>query len=240
MSLLAGLATSIGGLLVILMGKVSRSILNFIIGVVAGMMLAISFMSLVFKAMELAGLSLTAAGFALGSIMLLVIDFLVPHIHLTGLAENMPISDRYVRKGVVTSLGIGLHNIPEGIAVASSFSIDPKLGALVALVIGAHNIPEGVVTAIPLRQGGLSNLKTFFITLLSGLTEPAAAAATLLLLQEVSHTTLAISSAFAAGAMVYITIDELIPEAYAHGQGHSAILGLTMGVLVALFLMSLL
>jgi zinc transporter ZupT len=95
-----------------------------------------------------------------------------------------------------------MHNMPEGLAVASGFMVDLSLGALVAFLIGA-------------------------------------VAAALLLLQDVGHMTLAFSSALAAGAMVYITIDELIPEIYVHGEGHAAILGITSGVIAALALMSL-
>jgi ZIP family zinc transporter len=85
----------------------------------------------------------------------------------------------------------------------------------------------------------LSRIKTFLITLLSGLTEPAAAAVVLVLLQDVERSTLAFSSAFAAGAMVYITVDELIPEVYRHGEGHAAVTGVTFSVLAALLLMSI-
>ena len=85
----------------------------------------------------------------------------------------------------------------------------------------------------------MSRLRTLLTTLLSGLTEPATAAIALLVLQDVSTGILSLSSAFAAGAMVYIAADELIPEAHAHGKGHAAVLGLTVGVLAAFFLMSL-
>jgi len=239
LSLLAGLGTGVGGLIVLVMGKMSRKTLDFILGIVSGMMLAVSFLSLTSKAMALAGVSFTSLGFATGSIVLLIVDFAAPHVHPSGLAEGAAASPDKLRKGLVISLGIAIHNMPEGLAVASGFMVDPSLGVLIALVIGAHNVPEGIVTAIPLREGGLGISKTFVITLLSGLAEPAAAAVALLLLQDVGQMTLAFSSAFAAGAMVYITVDELIPEVYAHGEGHAAILGITSGVIAALVLMSL-
>ena len=128
--------------------------------------------------------------------------------------------------------------MPEGLAVASGFSADVSLGILIALVIGAHNVPEGMITAIPLREAGTSRLRILLITVLAGLTEPATAIVALLLLQEVGYQALALSSAFAAGAMVYITVDELIPEVYAHGEGHAAVMGITFGVLVSLILMT--
>jgi ZIP family zinc transporter len=129
------------------------------------MMLAVSFLSLTSKAIALAGASLTSLGFATGSIVLLIVDFAAPHVHPSGLAEGAVASPDKLRKGLVISLGIAIHNMPEGLAVASGFMVDPSLGAL---VIGAHNVPEGIVTAIPLREAGLGMSKTFVITLLSG------------------------------------------------------------------------
>jgi ZIP family zinc transporter len=239
LSLFAGLATGVGGLIVLLIGDVSRKVINFVLGAVSGMMLAVSFVSLTPMAMELAGLNFASIGFALGSVTLLVADLAAPHMNISGRLDGVAVDPNKLRKGLVIALGIAIHNIPEGLAVASGFSVNPNLGLLVALVIGAHNIPEGVITAIPLREGGMSRLRTLFMTLLSGLTEPAAAAVALLVLQDVNIGVLALSSAFAAGAMVYIAADELIPEAHAHGKGHAAVLGLTIGVLAAFFLMSL-
>jgi ZIP family zinc transporter len=239
LSLLAGLGTGAGGLIVLVMRKVSRKTLDFILGIVSGMMLAVSFLSLTSHAMELAGVTFTSLGFAAGSIVLLVVDFAAPHVHPSGIGEGAAASPDKLRKGLVVSLGIAIHNMPEGLAVASGFMVDPSLAALVAMVIGAHNVPEGIVSAIPLREGGLRMFKTFVITLVSGLAEPAAAAVALLLLQDVGHMTLAFSLALAAGAMAYITVDELIPEIYTHGEGHAAILGITSGVIAALAMMSL-
>jgi len=239
LSLLAGLATGLGGLIVLLIQKPSRRTLDLILGLVSGMMMTIAFVSLIPHAMELAGMSLTSLGFAAGSILLLIVDRGAPHANITGLLDGARGSPDKLQKGLVTSIGIAMHNVPEGLAVASSFTIEPSLGLLVALVVGAHNIPEGLVSAIPLRQAGVRGSKILLITLLSGLAEPAAAALALFLLQEVSHSLLAFWSAFAAGAMIYITVDELIPEIDRRGGGHAAVLGITSGVLAALLLMSL-
>jgi ZIP family zinc transporter len=136
--------------------------------------LAVSFLSLTSEAMELAGVSFTSLGFAIGSIVLLIVDFAAPHVHPSGLVEGAAASPDKLRKGLVISLGIAIHNMPEGLAVASGFMVDPSLGALVALVIGAHNVPEGIVTAIPLREAGFGMFNTFVITLLSGPAESQA------------------------------------------------------------------
>ena len=239
LSLFAGLATGVGGLVVCLIGDMSKKAINFALGAVSGMMLAVSFVSLTPKAIELSGLSFASIGFALGSVTLLIADLAAPHMNISGRLDGVTVDPNKLRKGLVIALGIAIHNMPEGLAVASGFSINPSLGVLLALVIGAHNVPEGVITAIPLREGGMSRLRTLLITLFSGLTEPATAVVALLVLMDVSTGVLALSSAFAAGAMVYIAADELIPEAHAYGKGHAAVLGLTIGVLAALFLMSL-
>jgi len=236
LSLFAGLATGIGGLVILLVGRLSRRILDFIMGIASGMMLTVSFTSLIHKAMDLAGLSFTSLGFALGSILLLVVDFTAPHANIGGLLDRA--TPDKLRRGLVIAVGIAIHNMPEGFAVASGFSADVSLGILIALVIGAHNVPEGMITAIPLREAGASRPRILLITLLAGLTEPATAIIALLLLQKVGYQALALSSAFAAGAMVYITVDELIPEVYAHGEGHAAVMGITFGVLASLILMT--
>jgi len=138
--------------------------------------------------------------------------------------------------GPLKSREVSCQNI---LKISSVRALLLQRGHLLALVIGAHNVPEGVITAIPLREGGMSRLRTLLITLLSGLTEPATAVVALLVLRDVSTGIFSLSSAFAAGAMVYIGTDELIPEAHAHVKSHAAVLGLTIGVLAAFFLMSL-
>ncbi len=237
LSLTAGLATGIGGLLSIFIKPEHRRIIAIILGIVAGMMLAVSFISLIVESIENSGITLTSIGFTLGMVILLIVDSIIPHVHITLKCEG--ISEEKIMKGLVIAIGISLHNIPEGLAVASSYIVKPSLGIIVALVIGIHNIPEGLITAIPLREAGVNIMRILLLTLFSGLSEPLAALITLLILREVSLEILSLASSFAAGAMLYIVIDELIPEAYTHKENaHPFIIGNIIGVIIALLIIN--
>jgi len=240
LSILAGLATGIGGLLITVFGRVNRKLLNFATGVASGMMLAVSFLSLLADALEIANVTVVTLGFSVGFLVLFLLDITIPHIHITLKGEGIKVNKELFKRSMVIVLGVAMHNIPEGMAVALTYTHKETLGFLVALTIGIHNIPEGVVTAIPLTEMGLNKLKVFLITLLSGLTEPLFAFLTFLLFSEVQLTILGFNSAFAAAAMIYITIDELIPEAYKTGHEHSVSLGLIFGIILSLYLLKIL
>ena len=240
LSVLAGLATGVGGLLITVFGKVDKKILSFATGVASGMMLAVSFLSLLADALELVSLMTVILGFLIGFFVLFILDIMIPHIHITLRGEGVVVDKELLRRSAVIALGVAMHNIPEGMAVALTYTHKESLGILVALTIGIHNVPEGAITAIPLTEMGFSKLKVFLITLLSGITEPLFAFLTFLLFSGAKLAVLGFNSAFAAAAMIYITVDELIPEAYSTGHGHSVSLGLIFGIVLSLYLLRLL
>lgn len=240
LSILAGLTTGIGGLLITIFGRVSKKVLSFATGIASGMMLAVSFLSLLGDALELVDLMTVILGFLTGFFVLFILDIVIPHIHITLKREGAIVNKDLLRKGAVIILGVAMHNIPEGMAVALTYTHKESLGILVALTIGIHNVPEGAIMAIPLTEMRFNKLKVFLITLLSGITEPLFAFLTFLLFSEAGLTVLGFNSAFAAAAMVYITVDELIPEAYSMGHSHSVSLGLIFGIILSLYLLRLL
>ncbi|MBN1628121.1 MAG: ZIP family metal transporter [Thermoleophilia bacterium] len=218
------LMTGVGAAFVFGMRSINRRMVNLMLGFAAGVMIAASVWSLLIPAMDLAeadGLPRwmpALVGFALGGLFLFAVDRVLPHLH------PGPSSD--YREGIKTSwsrstLLVGaltLHNIPEGLAVGVAFGAAAQEGgttlaaaAALALGIGIQNVPEGTAVSVPLRGAGMSRLKSFVYGVLSGAVEPVAAvvgAAAVALSRPILPYVLA----FAAGAMIYVVVEEVIPE----------------------------
>lgn len=237
LSLLAGLATGLGGLIV-LIKKPSKRLMNFLLGLAAGVMITLAFLELMAEAINLAGLTLAAIGFLAGSICLLLLDSLFPHKHF-GTKENGLVDVKLLKYSTLIAAGIALHNFPEGIALGSSYAYLPKLGLTVAVAMAIHNIPEGMAIAIPARLSGLSKLSAFRLALLSGLAEPAGALVSVLLL-DIFGGFVPFGLAFAAGIMVFITLDEIVPAASQNGHEHMTSSGIIAGSLLTFVLLGIL
>ena len=218
--------TALGAAGVFLSKEVNRKLLDGMLGFAAGVMIAASFWSLLQPSIEMSvALGLPAymppaIGFLMGGVVLWGIDRLLPHLHI-GLpltsAEGIKTS---WHRSVLLVLAITLHNIPEGMAVGVAFGAAAAgipgatvAGAVaLALGIGLQNFPEGLAVAAPLRREGLSRFKSFWYGQLSGLVEPLGAvigAAAVITMRQIQPYALA----FAAGAMIFVVIEELIPEA---------------------------
>ncbi len=231
-------ATALGAAGVFLARDVDRRMLDAALGFAAGVMLAASFFSLLLPALDLAeGGPLprwvpATVGFVAGGVFLWALDHLLPHLHLGGPAAEGPRS-RLPRTTLLV-LALTLHNIPEGVAVGVGFGAVGHDGASVAgaaalaLGIGVQDIPEGLALALPLRREGMSTLRAFWYGQLSGFVEPLGAlvgAGAVAL----STSLLPYALGFAAGAMVYVVIEELIPEAQAHGDTDLPTVGAMVG-----------
>lgn len=238
LSLLAGLSTSIGSIIIVIAGKPREKFLDFSMGLASGVMLTVAFQNLIDKALGIgAGYHTVAAGFAIGAVSIMVLDAKIPHIF--SFKEYDSVNERLVKTGILVAVGITLHNVPEGLAVVASYAYLPKLGYLVALAIALHNIPEGLATATPLYAAGMRKRKILIITFLSGLAEPIGALIGSVMLISPSQFALSLMLACAAGVMVYVTADELIPTAHAHGHEHEVAVGLIVGLTLILLLTSL-
>lgn len=235
LSLLAGLSTSVGGIIVVLAGKPRQRFLDFSMGLAAGVMLTVSFLNLIGRALNMnVGHTIVAVGFVVGAAAIMVLDAKIPHVF--SFQEYGPVKGRLVKTGMLMAIGVTLHNVPEGLVVAASYAYLPKLGYLVALAIAFHNVPEGIATAAPLYAAGTSKERVFAITLLSGLAEPLGALIGSLILTDASQLVLALMLACAAGVMTYVVADELIPTAHAHGHEHAVAIGLIAGFTLMLLL----
>ena len=238
LSIIAGSATGLGGLIVLRFGEISNRKLGFLMGFAGGVMLVVSFVELYAEAaLELSPWQVTLA-FALGTICMMAIDLTLPHIEF-GLWEE-GVNDRELfNSGLVIAIGMSIHNLPEGIVVSAGYSHVPELGILVAIMICLHNIPEGIATVSPLIQSGVDKWRAVGLATLSGLVEAVGALIGVLIITSVGVNIVGWGLGFAAGVMTYITIDELIPIAHEYcslDQKHMVSSGLLIGMIFAMIL----
>ena len=212
-STLAGVSTVLGAIIVLILGRPGRRTLSVLLGFAAGIMLAISAFELIPEALEFSTLPLAAAGFIFGGIVMWIIDRIIPHLHLMSDAEDTNL----VRTGYLVVLGIALHNLPEGLAIGAGLEASPELSLFIAISIGLHNIPEGMATTGPLKAGGLTTGAILLLNLLAGLMTPLGTILGLIFF-GLTAGLIGAGLAFAGGAMIYIAINELIPEAQKTSQ----------------------
>jgi ZIP family zinc transporter len=243
------LMTALGAAVVFAVRGVERRLLDTMLGFAAGVMIAASYWALLAPAIEMSegtGLPVwlpAAVGFLLGAGVLRMIDLVLPHLHLGLPIEEAEGVSTSWRRSTLLILAITLHNIPEGLAVGVAFgaaasAIEPAVTAsaiALALGLGIQNLPEGLAISMPLRREGLSRFKAFWYGQLSGLVEPAAgvagAAAVL-----VSRSLMPYALGFAAGAMIFVVIEEVIPESQSGGHGDLATAGAIIGFVVMMIL----
>jgi ZIP family zinc transporter len=246
------LLTALGAAVVFVGRDMPRAVLDAMLGFAAGVMIAASFWSLLAPSIELAEASGSpawlpaAVGFLLGAGVLRLADQLLPHLH--------PLAPASAREGVSTTwqrttllvLAITLHNIPEGLAVGVAFggaalALGPEGGATLAAAIalaigiGLQNFPEGVAVAMPLRREGVSRTRAFWYGQLSAVVEPVAAAIGALTVLA-AQALLPYALSFAAGAMIYVVVEELIPEAHAGGRADLATSATVFGFTIMMIL----
>ncbi|NYE58032.1 ZIP family metal transporter [Carboxydothermus ferrireducens] len=228
-SLLTGLATGLGSFLLLFKKEFPKSTIGVLLGFAAGIMLAASFFSLLLPALETGGIFLTALGFLTGSLFVYFLDRLIPHFHPASGTEG-PKSD--LNKIWLFILAITIHNFPEGMAVGIGFLEKDITKALsLALGIGLQNIPEGLSVAVSLVGFSFSTWKIIGITFLTGLAEPVGGVIGAFL-GSLSGSILPFALSLAAGAMIYVISDEIIPETHAKGGESLATFGVIFGFLL--------
>ncbi len=241
--------TALGAALVFFFKSINKVVLNSMLGFASGVMIAASFWSLLKPAIDMAAsmgqnpIMPALIGFLSGGAFLLIVDRILPHLH-NGLAVSQAEGIKTSwQRSILLVLAITLHNIPEGLAVGVAFGAlglagsPATFGASVALAIGIgiQNFPEGAAVSIPLRREGMSRGKSFFYGQVSGIVEPIAAVLGALLVVSVQPI-LPYALAFAAGAMIYVVVEELIPESQQHGHSDFSTIGAMLGFAVMMFL----
>ena len=241
--------TTLGASMVFFFKTINKKVLNSMLGFAAGVMIAASFWSLLKPSIEMAEESgITSwmpalVGFLSGGAFLLMVDKILPHLHL-GLsidkAEGIKTS---WQRSILLVLAITLHNIPEGLAVGVAFGAlanNPDAGMLAGAValtigIGLQNFPEGAAVSIPLRREGLSRLKAFNYGQLSGVVEPIAGVIGAYLVLTITPL-LPYALSFAAGAMIFVVVEELIPESQTGNETDLSTIGAMFGFATMMFL----
>jgi ZIP family zinc transporter len=228
-----GLATAIGGLALLLVRRPSDRVLDALLGFTAGVMLAATAFSLLVPALDIGSVWEVLAGFGLGSLVLIVLDRAIPHVHAR-FAEPGHTLDPRRRQALLLVSALTIHNVPEGLAVGVAFAAGgPELGVPIALAIGIQNIPEGFAAGAPLAVE--SPLVAAGVAAATGLVEPPAALAAFAAF-EVAGSLLPLGLGFAAGAMLYVVADELIPESHARGNERLASTALLGGFALMMLL----
>jgi len=229
-SLLAGLATLVGCLIVISFGKPGPKLLAWMLGLAAGIMLTVVIIDLIPSSYTYSSFGITLLGFILGNLLLFVLDIFISWLPPVQKLLETRKSGYFLKMGYLIAIGIALHDLPEGIAIAVGYSATTRLGLIIALAIGLHNIPEGMATAAPLKMAGMSNFKIIaIITFVSFITPIGAYLGYILV--SISQSLIGLLLALAGGAMTYIVKKELWPESHRRHPNYAR-LGAFCGILI--------
>jgi ZIP family zinc transporter len=234
--------TALGAAAVFLKREPSRPALDTALGAAAGVMIAASFWSLLAPALQLAregplpAFVPVSIGFLVGGLGLFAVDKILPHVHPRLATEQAEGIHTTWRRQTLLVLAITLHNIPEGLAVGVAFAAaaagfpEATMGGAVALTLGMgfQNVPEGTAVSFPLRREGVSPVRSFWYGQLSGIVEPIAAVIGAVVVLQ-TRGILPYALAFAAGAMIFVVVEELIPEAQRTGDTDAPTIGALLG-----------
>ena len=244
------LGTLLGAAMVYFVRGTLHTVLHkLLLGFASGVMVAASIWSLILPSMEMSAAAgnsewiPAAVGFVLGILFLLLLDTLIPHLHIGSSKPEGLAQKKQWKRSTMLAVAVTLHNIPEGMAVgvilasamAESSAIPMSAAWALAIGIAIQNFPEGAILSMPLHAEGMSKNRSFAIGALSGIVEPIASILTILLISFVAPI-LPYLLAFAAGAMMYVVVEELIPEAQAEPHSNIPTLGFTAGFILMMIL----
>ena len=240
------LGTLLGsGTVFLLKNKINIKVQKLLLGFASGVMIAAAVWSLLIPSIEMSegkySYMPASIGFLLGIVFLLVLDSVIPHMHLD--KEKPEGVKTKLKKSTMLVLAVTLHNVPEGMAVGVVFAgmlsgnVEISVAAAIALSIGIaiQNFPEGAIISMPLKSEGISKTKAFLYGMLSGIVEPISAVITILLTSFVVPI-LPYLLSFAAGAMMYVVVEELIPESQEGEHSNIGTIGVAIGFVVMMIL----
>lgn len=228
------IGTTIGGIIGIFSKSNSNKFLSFILAFASGLMLAVVSFDLIPESIEISSIYVTVIGIVLGIVTMIFCDNLVQK-RFNAKSVNSKKAG-LLKTGIVVSIGLALHNIPEGLAIGSGFDASTSLGYSLAIAIALHDVPEGLSMAIPMKNGGMKGWKVMTYVILSGIATGIGALIGAIV-GNISEKVIAMCLAFAAGAMMYIVSGELIPESNKLYQGRMTAVGNMLGFILGLFAM---
>lgn len=233
LALTAGLFTSIGSLVPFLIRDLKRSYLQFSLGLSAGVMIYVSLVEILTGAIRTAGVLVANVCFFGGIVLVMLLDFLIPHNYIEEHIEKNGFDKKTMRAGILIATGLAIHNVPEGLAVFVSSMANTRLGLSLAVAIALHNIPEGIAVAMPIYYATGSRKKAFWFSFLSGIAEPVGAVIGMVALAPfLTPIVLSCCLAVVAGIMVFISFDELLPLSCEDKGSHITIMGVMTGMLI--------
>lgn len=230
------IGTTIGGIIGCSLKSQSNKFLSFILSFAAGLMMAVICFDLIPEALGLSQITEVIIGIVLGIIVMIFCDLIVDKIFSKKPILNQntnKVSNNLLKTGIIVSIGLAIHNIPEGLAIGSGFEASLKLGFSLAIAICFHDIPEGISMALPMKNGGMKAYKIMFYVILSGIATGVGALIGSIV-GKISEQIIAIALSFAAGAMLYIVSGELIPESNSLYKGRISALGNVIGFIIGI------
>ena len=230
------IGTTIGGIIGCSLKSQSNKFLSFILSFAAGLMMAVICFDLIPEALGLSQITEVIIGIVLGIIVMIFCDLIVDKIFSKKPILNQntnKVSNNLLKTGIIVSIGLAIHNIPEGLAIGSGFEASLKLGFSLAIAICFHDIPEGISMALPMKNGGMKAYKIMFYVILSGIATGVGALIGSIV-GKISEQIIAIALSFAAGAMLYIVSGELIPESNSLYKGRISALGNMIGLIIGI------
>lgn len=235
LTLIAGLSTVAGSMIFFSHKFKKKEYIGFFLGLSAGVMIYLSFIELLPYSIKNIGFLQSDIFFFIGIVIMSILDFFLPHNYLEKrmISKGKIFDKKLLSTGFVVTFGLIIHNIPEGMAVFLSSFTNMKLGIILAIAIAIHNIPEGIAVAAPIYHATLNKNKAIKYAFISGMAEPFGAIISYFLLKPYLHQNiLSYIFAIVAGIMIYISFDELLPVCFRDDQGHKAIMGILVGMMI--------
>lgn len=230
------IGTTIGGIIGCSLKRHSNKFLSFILSFAAGLMMAVICFDLIPESLGISSIIEVIIGITSGIIIMIFCDVIVDKKFNNKEITNKNLNkttNNLLKTGIIVSIGLAIHNIPEGLAIGSGFEASTKLGFSLALAICFHDIPEGISMAVPMKNGGMKAYKIMFYVILSGIATGVGALIGSIV-GKISEQIIAIALSFAAGAMLYIVSGELIPESNSLYKGRISALGNMLGLIIGI------
>lgn len=227
--------TTLGGIIGVKLNRTSNRFLSFILSFAAGLMISVICFELIPEALEISNIFTTLVGILLGIIMMIICDI---YVDKRFKKTTKTVKDGLLKTGIIVSIGLAIHNLPEGLAIGSGYGASVRLGLSLAVAICFHDIPEGIAMAVPMKYSGMKISKVIYYVILSGVTTGIGA---LIggIVGKISIEVIAVCLAFSAGAMIYIVSGELTLEANKLYNGRLCAIGNILGFIIGVFAMNI-